>query len=160
DEYLVVNADRARVLGFELESGWKAGHDVTVTLAASLSRATLTDFTDPFTGSNYSGKQAPFAPAGNGSLRVDYRPATGFFAGAGVTWTGTTYYDEQETAMFAQRSYTLIEADAGYAFARGELHLFGRNLGNEEYYSSITPGVGHATPGAPLTWGGELSLHW
>jgi iron complex outermembrane recepter protein len=160
DEYLVVNAERARVLGFELESTWKAGHDVTVTLAASVLSATLEDFTDPFTGSNYSGNQAPYAPAGNGALRVDYRPATGFFAGAGVTWTGTTYYDEQETAMFAQRSYTLIEADAGYAFARGELHLFGRNLGNEEYYSSITPGVGHATPGAPLTWGAELNLRW
>ncbi len=37
DEYLVVNADRARVLGFELESVWRAGHDVTVTLAASVS---------------------------------------------------------------------------------------------------------------------------
>jgi len=160
DEYLVVNADRARVLGFELESEWRAGHDVTVTLAASISRATLEDFTDPFTGSNYSGSQVPFAPAGNGSLRIDWRPATGFFAGAGIIWTGTTYYDEQETAMFAQRSYSLIEADAGYAFARGELHFFGRNLGNEEYYSSITPGVGHATPGAPLTWGAELSLHW
>jgi outer membrane receptor protein involved in Fe transport len=160
DEYLVVNADRARVLGFELESVWRAGHDVTVTLAASVSRATLEDFTDPFTGSNYSGNQAPYAPAGNGWLRLDYRPATGFFAGAGLAWTGTTYYDEQETAFFAQRSYTLLEADAGYAFTRGELHLYGRNLGNKEYYSSITPGVGHATPGAPLTWGAELSLHW
>jgi iron complex outermembrane receptor protein len=160
DEYLVVNAERARVLGFELESEWRAGHDVTVTLAASVSRATLEDFTDPFTGTNYSGNQAPYAPAGNGSLRIDYRPATGFFAGAGVTWTGTTYYDEQESAFFAQRSYTLVEADAGYAFARGELHLFGRNLTNKEYYSSITPGVGHATPGAPLTWGGELTMRW
>lgn len=160
DEYLVVNADRARVLGFELESVWRAGPDVTVTLVASVSRATLEDFTDPFTGSNYSGRQAPYAPAGNGWLRVDYRPATGFFAGAGLAWTGTTYYDEQETAFFAQRSYTLVEADAGYTFARGELHVYGRNLGNKEYYSSITPGVGHATPGAPLTWGAELSLHW
>ncbi len=160
DEYLVVNADRARVLGFELESVWRAGHDVTVTLAVSVSRATLDDFTDPFTHTSYSGNQAPYAPAGNGSLRIDYRPATGFFAGAGLTWTGTTYYDERETAAFAQRSYTLLEADAGYSFARGELRLFGRNLGAEKYYSSITPGVGHATPGAPLTWGAELSLKW
>jgi iron complex outermembrane receptor protein len=160
DEYLVVNADRARVLGLELESTWRAGRDVTVTLAASVSRATLEDFTDPFTGAVYSGSQAPYAPAGNGSLRVDYRPATGFFAGAGVTWTGTTYYDEQETAALAQRSYALLEADAGYAFARGTLQLFGRNLAGEEYYSAITPGVGHATPGAPLTWGAELTLRW
>ena len=91
---------------------------------------------------------------------MDWRPATGFFAGAGATWTGTTYYDEQETDFLSQRSYTLIEADAGYAFARGEVRLFGRNLGDREYYSSITPGVGHGTPGAPLAWGGEVSLRW
>jgi iron complex outermembrane receptor protein len=160
DEYLVVNAGRARVLGVELESVWRAAPDLTVTLAASVSRATLEDFTDPFTGAVYSGRQAPYAPAGNGALRVDYRPAAGFFAGAGVTWTGTTYYDEQETAALAQRSYALLEADMGYAFARGTLQLFGRNLAGEEYYSSITPGVGHGTPGAPLTWGAELTLRW
>ncbi|MFZ5496804.1 MAG: TonB-dependent receptor [Verrucomicrobiota bacterium] len=160
DEYLVVNADEARVLGFELESAWTPAADWTVTLAASVSRAELEDFTDPFTGISHSGNQAPYAPTGNGSLRVDYRPARGFFAGAGVIWTGTTYYDEQETAMFSQRSYTLIEADAGYAFARGAVRIFGRNLGNGEYYSAITPGVGHATPGAPLTWGVELSVGW
>lgn len=160
DEYLVVNAGEARVLGFELESVWTPAADWTVRLAASVSRAELEDFTDPFTGSNFSGNQAPYAPTGNGSLRVDWRPARGFFAGAGVTWTGTTYYDEQETAMFAQRSYTLVEADAGYAFAQGAVRVFGRNLGDEEYYSAITPGVGHATPGAPLTWGVELSVGW
>ncbi len=160
DEYLVVNADEARVLGFELESVWTPAPDWTVTLAASVSRAELRDFTDPFTGTSYSGNQAPYAPTGNGALRVEYRPKTGFFAGAGVTWTGTTYYDEQETAMFAQRNYTLIEADAGYAFTQGTVRVFGRNLGDEEYYSAITPGVGHATPGAPLTWGVELNLGW
>jgi iron complex outermembrane receptor protein len=160
DEYLVVNAREARVLGLELESAWSPAPNWTATLAASLSRATLEDFTDPFTGISYSGNQAPYAPTGNGSLRIEYRPARGFFAGAGVSWTDTTYYDEQESAMFAQRSYTLVDATVGYAFAQGSIALFGRNLGDEEYYSAITPGVGHATPGAPRTWGVELSFAW
>lgn len=160
DEYLVVNAKEAQVLGFELESVQHFGPDVTLTVAASICRAELKDFTDPFTGTSYSGSQAPYAPSGNARVRLDYRPATGVFAGVGATWTGTTYYDEQETAMFAQRSYALIEADLGYRFARGEVRLFGRNLGDKEYYSSITPGVGHATPGAPRTYGGEVSFRW
>lgn len=160
DEYLVVNADRARVLGLELETVWRPLRDLTVTLAASASRATLQDFTDPFTGASYSGNQAPYAPAGNGALRIEYRPETGTFAGVGVTWTGTTYYDEQETDFLSQRSYALYDAHLGFAFARGDVRLFGRNLGDKEYYSSITAGVGHATPGAPLTWGGELNLRW
>lgn len=160
DEYLVVNAGKARVLGFELESVWHATREVSVTVAASLCHATLEDFTDPFTGINFSGRRAPYAPTGNGSLRLDYRPAGGVFAGAGLTWTGTTRYDEQETPLFTQRTYTLIEADAGYAFSRGEVRLFGRNLGDRKYYSAITPGVGHGTPGTPLTWGGEVSVRW
>jgi iron complex outermembrane recepter protein len=160
DEYLVVNADRARVLGLEVESAWRPVADVTVRLIGGLTDATLQDFTDPYTGISYSGDRAPYAPSGNAALRVDYQPARGFFCGAGLTWTGRTFYDEQETAMFSQKSYTLLDADAGYAFGRGSIRLYGRNLGGEDYYSSITAGVAHGTPGAPLTWGGELNLRW
>ena len=160
DEYLVVNASRARVLGLELESLWRPMADITVRAVAGLTDVTLEDFTDPFTGTNYSGNRAPYAPNGNAALRIDYRPATGLFAGAGVTWTGRTFYDEQETAMFSQSAYTLLDAHVGFGFARGDVRLFGHNLGDKAYYSSITPGVGHATPGAPLTWGVEANCRW
>jgi iron complex outermembrane receptor protein len=160
DEYLVVNARRAQVLGLELESTWRPMPDVTVRAVAGLTDITLQDFTDPFTGTNYSGNRAPYAPSGNAALRMEYRPATGLFAGAGLTWTGRTFYDERETAMFSQPAYTLIDAHLGFGFAHGDVRLFGRNLGNQAYYSSITPGVGHATPGAPLTWGVEANCRW
>jgi outer membrane receptor protein involved in Fe transport len=160
DEYLVVNADRARVLGLEVESSWRPIADVTVRAVAGVTNVTLQDFTDPFTGINYSGDRAPYAPTGNAALQIDYHPARGFFCGAGVTWTGRTFYDEQETAMFSQDSYALIDADMGYAFPFGNVRLFGRNLANKEYYSSITTGVAHGTPGAPLNWGGEVNLRW
>jgi iron complex outermembrane receptor protein len=160
DEYLVVNAARAQVLGLELESSWRLGADVTLRAVAGLTAATLKDFTDPFTGTNYSGNRAPYAPSGNAALQLDYTPARGFFCGVGLTWTGRTYYDEQETARFSQAAYTLLEARAGYALARGELRIFGRNLTGEEYYSAITPGVAHGTPGAPATWGVEFNGRW
>jgi outer membrane receptor protein involved in Fe transport len=160
DEYLVVNADRARVLGLEVESSWTPMADVTVRAIAGLTDITLQNFTDPYTGISYSGKRAPYAPSGNAALRIDYRPARGMFYGAGVTWTGKTYYDEQETADLSQESYALFDATAGYAFGRGDIRLFGRNLADKHYYSSITPGVAHGTPGAPLTWGGEVNFRW
>ncbi|HVT73329.1 MAG TPA: TonB-dependent receptor [Lacunisphaera sp.] len=160
DEYLVVNARRARLLGLELESAWRPAPDVTLRLAAGLTGARLENFTDPFTGANYSGNQAPYVPRGNAALSVDYAPARGLFGGAGVTLTGRTFYDEHQTALFAQASYALLDAHAGYAFAAGEVRVFARNLGDKAYYSAITPGVGHATPGAPLTWGVEVSGRW
>jgi outer membrane receptor protein involved in Fe transport len=160
DEYLVVNADRAQVLGLEVESAWRPRPDVTISAVAGLTHAQLEDFTDPFTGVNYSGNRAPYAPSGNAALRIDYRPARGFFGGAGLTWTGRTFYDEQETSFLSQDAYTLLNANAGYAFPRGSIRIFGRNLGDKAYYSSITPGVGHGTPGAPFTWGAEVSSRW
>lgn len=160
DEYLVVNARRAQVLGLELESTWRPAADLAVRAVAGLTDVTLEDFTDPFTGTNHSGSRAPYAPSGNAALRIDYAPARGFFAGAGVTWTGRTFYDEHETALFSQPAYTLIDAHAGWAFARGDVRVFGRNLGDKAYYSAITPGVGHATPGAPATWGVAVSGRW
>jgi iron complex outermembrane recepter protein len=160
DEYLVVNADRAEVLGLEVESSWHPMADVTVRAIAGLTDITLKDFTDPFTGVNYSGNRAPFAPTGNAALRVDYHPARGLFYGASLTWTGRTYYDEQETAELSQKSYALLDVNAGYSFSRGDIRLFGRNLTDKEYYSSITPGVFHGTPGAPFNWGGEVNIRW
>jgi outer membrane receptor for ferric coprogen and ferric-rhodotorulic acid len=82
------------------------------------------------------------------------------FAGAGLTWTGRTFYDERETAAFAQPAYSLVDAQVGYAFARGEIRVFARNLADKQYYSAITPGVGHGTPGAPFTWGGAIAFRW
>ncbi len=160
DEYLVVNADRAQVLGLEVESSWRPVTGVTVRASAGLTRATLEDFTDPFTHASYSGNRAPYAPSGNGSLQIDYRSGGGAFVGAGLTWTGKTYYDERETVLFAQDAYTLFNAHAGLAFARGDIRIFGRNLANKAYYSAITPGVFHGTPGAPLTWGVEVNGRW
>jgi len=161
DEYLVVNADEATVLGTELETSWWLTKKVKLSLIGSLCQATLKKFRDPFTGTSYSGNRAPYVPSGNARLRVDYSNGPhGLFAGAGITLTGTTYYDERETAMFAQRTYALIEADFGWHIPRGQVRFYSRNLGDRQYYSSITPGVGHATPGAPLTWGGELTMRW
>ena len=160
DEYLVANAKRAQILGLELESSWHPAANLSLRAVAGLTDATLKDFTDPFTGVSYSGRRAPYAPSGNGALRVEYRPARGFFCGAGVTWTGRTFYDEQETTALSQPAYALLDANVGYAFARGNVRLFGRNLTGEEYYSSITPGVYHGTPGPPLNWGGEVTVRW
>ena len=160
DEYLVVNADRARVLGLEIESSWKPMADVTVRAIGGLTDITLQNFIDPYTRVSYSGDRAPYAPSGNAALRIDYHPARGLFYGAGLTWTGKTFYDERETATFSQKAYTLLDATAGYSFGRGDVRFFGRNLTNKDYYSAITPGVAHGTPGAPMTWGGEVNLRW
>ena len=160
DEYLVVNADRVRVLGVEVESQWRPSADLMLTAVAALTQISLEEFTDPFTRISYAGRRAPFAPSGNAAVRADYRLVRQFRLGAGVTWTGRTFYDEQETALFAQPGYFLLDAHAAYRLAAGEIRIFGRNLGGVNYYSAITPGVAHGTPGAPRTWGVAFDRQW
>jgi len=55
---------------------------------------------------------------------------------------------------------TLLSAWLGYEQPRWRLAVSGRNLADEGYYSAITPGTFHGTPGAPRTLLAELACRW
>jgi outer membrane receptor protein involved in Fe transport len=97
-------------------------------------------------------------PDTTASLRADYRDPSGWFGGVGVTADGRTYYTESEDLFYAQRAYALLGAHLGYGTGRWRLSLYGNNLTNVGYYSAITPGVNSGTPGAPRTYGVEVSV--
>jgi outer membrane receptor protein involved in Fe transport len=160
DDYLVVNAPRARSLGGELELNWKPVAGLSIAVAAGGTDVTLTDFHDPYSGSSYDGKRAPYVPAFDASLRVDYQHTSGFFIGTDLVANGRTYYTESEDLTFGQRSYVLLGARLGYASGRYRVTVFGENLGDERYYSAISAGTYHGTPGAPRTYGVELAVKW
>jgi outer membrane receptor for ferric coprogen and ferric-rhodotorulic acid len=94
------------------------------------------------------------------SLRADYATRTGFFAGVAFTANGRTYYTEAEDLHYGQRAYSLVGAHAGYAWLRWRATVFGENLGDTRYYSAITPGTEHGTPGAPRTVGMEIRFSY
>ncbi|HEY4301186.1 MAG TPA: TonB-dependent receptor [Candidatus Didemnitutus sp.] len=158
DDYLVVNASRARSLGGELELTWRPAAGLTLAADAGVTDVTLRDFTDPFTGVSYAGNRAPAVPPYDLSLRAEYAAHSGFFAGLALTANGRTYYTEAEDLHYGQRAYGIFGAHAGYAWKRWRATLFGENLGDARYYSAITPGTEHGTPGAPRTVGGEIRL--
>jgi len=157
DDYLVANAPRARSLGGELELTWRPVNGLT--LAADLGRTdvTLREFTDPYTGVSYAGNRAPAVPVFDASLRGDYESPGGFFGGIELVANGRTYYTEAEDLMFGQKSYALLGAHLGYAHDKYRVTLYGQNLTDKEYYSAITPGTFHGTPGAPRTFGVEVA---
>lgn len=156
NDYLVVNAARARSLGGELELSWKATPELTLALDAGATDVTLRKFTDPFTGQSFAGNRAPAVPVYDLSVRADYALEAGFFAGVELSANGRTYYTESEDLAFGQRAYALLDAHLGYARGRYRVTLYGENLADARYYSAITPGTGHGTPGAPRTYGIEL----
>lgn len=158
NDYLVVNAPRARSFGGELEVSWQPQTGLTLAADLGATDVTLREFTDPFTGVSYAGNRAPAVPVYDASLRADYETRDGFFGGVELTSNGRTYYTEGEDLRFGQRAYALLGAHLGYAHGRGRLTLYGENLGEARYYSAITPGTGHGTPGAPRTVGVEVRI--
>jgi outer membrane receptor for ferric coprogen and ferric-rhodotorulic acid len=99
-------------------------------------------------------------PAFDANLSVVYRDPSGWFIGAEAAFAGETFYDESETAAFAQDDRVIVNARAGFDAPRWRVSVFGENLAEEDYYSLIIPGVGHAVPGAPRTYGIEAVLKW
>ncbi|HVU25361.1 MAG TPA: TonB-dependent receptor [Opitutus sp.] len=159
-DYLVVNAPRARSLGAEFEASWHPTPGWTFAATLGVTDITLRDFTDPFTHVNYDGKRAPYAPSYDANLSAAYRDPSGWFAAAELTAIGRTYFDEGENPAFAADAHTTLDARLGYDAARWRVALFTANLANASYYSLIIPGVGHAVPGTPRTYGVEAAVKW
>jgi outer membrane receptor protein involved in Fe transport len=157
DDYLVVNAPRARSLGGEIELSWKPLNGLTLAADLGVTHATLRKFTDPFKGDNLAGKRVPGVPENDLSLRAEYVGPGGFFVGAELNANGRTFYTENNSPKFSQASSTLLGAQFGYAHGRYRVTVYGQNLFDKEYYSAITPGTNHGTPGAPRTFGVEFS---
>ncbi len=159
-DYIVVNAPRARSVGAEVEATWHPVSEWTLAATLGVTNVTLREFTDPFTGTNYAGKRAPYTPAYDASISATYRDRSGWFAGAELSLVGKTYYDESEDPAFAQAERATLNTRLGYETARWRVSIYGENLTNEAYYSLIIPGVGHAVPGAPRTYGVEAIMKW
>lgn len=157
-DYLVVNAPRARSVGGEFSADWQPAGGWQVQGGLGVSVVTLREFRDPFSGTDYSGNRAPYAPVCNAHLQVEYRDPSGWFGGIGVVLTGKTTFDESEDPLFTQDAYTVVDARLGFDSARWRLTVYGRNLTDESYYAFIVPGVNHGAPGAPRTQGAEFSM--
>lgn len=159
-DYLVVNAPKARSFGGEVETTWRPVKELTVAATLGITEVTLRQFVDPFTGANYSGNRAPYAPLYNAEISATWRPVADWFATAEVVRTGKTYFDESERSAFAERAYTVANLRLGYDTAQWRFDVYGDNLFDEGYYTIIVPGVGHAAPGAPRTYGAEVVWKW
>ncbi len=156
DDYIVVNAPRARSYGTEVELTHQLGGGFSAGADFGYTNVTLRDFVDPYVGTVYNGKRAPYAPLFNGSVHLEYRNVSGWFARLEEVGNGRVFYTEGEDPTFSQKSYYLLNARLGYETPKYRVMLYGDNLTNREYFASITPGTNHGTPGDPRTYGVEV----
>lgn len=158
DDYLVVNAPRALSSGAELELRWRPLARLDIEAGLGRTRAVLKRFTDPYTSVSYAGEPVPFSPAYDGSLRVSYRGIGGWFATAALTSNGTIRFTEANEPAFRQEPCALFDASVGYASSRWRVTAYSENLSDKRYFSAISAGAAHGTPGRPRTFGVQLAM--
>ena len=143
--YFVANADEVTAQGIEIEGYVKPSENFTVSVAYGLCDSKY----DKFDGSGLIGKQVSFIPEHTLALSLNYEFDNGLHGQIGTKTIGDTHYWNYEGDNPTDKidSYTLLDANLGYEWNQWEFNLFGFNLTDEEYYTSLvnnlpgTPGV-------------------
>ncbi len=161
-DYVVVNADKARVQGMELEL--MAFLSKTLMLTGSYSRASAT-FEDHHgykviivpEATDFTGNRLPFTPRHTLNLAAQYQEDDGTFARMEWRRIGDTFFDEAN--VYRQPAYDLLNARLGRTFGEYSIQIFAQNLTDERYFSLIVPLGGPlvaAATGSPRVIGIEI----
>ena len=158
--YYVANADEVIAKGIEIEGFIKPSELVTFSVAYGLCDSKY----KKFAGSGLEGKQVSFVPDHTLAFSMNYRFKSGIYGQIGTKTIGETFYwnysGDNPNDKIA--SYTLLDANLGYDFNYFKINLFGLNLTQEEYYTSLvnnlpgSPGIA----GSPRVVGMSLSLEF
>ena len=156
-DFVVVNAAQVLARGFEAKFMWSPVEKVWWDFQAGYTDATFDDHRDA-SGARVDGKRVPFIPAATlrTGVTVDFRQ--GWSANASYAAIGRSYFDERNTAMFAQPAYGIVNAQLRYRFDRYTVALYGQNLTDKNYYQFINPEIYAGSPGAPRRVGVQFSF--
>jgi len=156
-DYYVDNADEVTAQGIEIEGYIKPSENFTFSLAYGLCDSEY----DKFDGSGLVGEQVSFIPEHTLALSLNYEFDNGLYGQIGTKTIGDTHYWNYDGSNPTDKidSYTLLDANLGYDWNDWEFNVFGLNLTDEEYYTSLvnnlptTPGVA----GSPRVIGLSIS---
>ena len=144
-DYYVENAEEVTVHGIEIEGFLKPSENFTLSVAYGLCDSEF----DKFDGSGLVGKQVSYIPQSTLALSLNYEFENGLHGQIGSKTIGDTFYWNYlgDNPTDKIDSYTLLDANLGYDWKDWEFSLFGLNLTDEEYYTSLvnnlppTPGI-------------------
>ena len=143
--YYVANADEVTAQGIEIEGYVKPSENFTFSVAYGLCDSEY----DKFDGSGLVGEQVSFIPEHTLALSLNYEFDNGLHGQIGTKTIGDTHYWNYDGSNPTDKidSYTLLDANLGYDWKDWEFNIFGLNLTDEEYYTSLvnnlptSPGV-------------------
>jgi len=135
-DYYVANADEVTAQGLEIEGFMKPSDSFTLSLTYGICDAEYDKF-DSLPG--LVGKQVSFIPDHTLSCSLNYQLDNGLYGQIGTKTIGETYFWVQEGTNSDDKidSYTLLDANLGFDYDEWSFNLFGLNLTDEEYYTSL-----------------------
>ena len=95
---------------------------------------------------DFAGKDIPFSPEYSLYSDISYLFSDQIITTIGVRQIGNIHYLDQTAHDTVNDSYTLLNANIGYVSNGWEVNLFGTNLTDEEYYTSLVSSLG-GSPG-------------
>jgi iron complex outermembrane receptor protein len=155
--YYVANAEEVTARGIEIEGYIKPSEIFTFSLAYGLCNSEY----NKFDGSGLTGKQVSFIPEHTLAISLNYEFDNGIHGQIGTKTIGDTHYWNYDGSNPTEKisSYTLWDASLGYDWKDWTLKVFGSNLTDEEYYTSLvnnltgSPGIA----GSPRVIGLSIS---
>jgi iron complex outermembrane receptor protein len=156
-DFVVVNAAQVLARGFEAKFMWSPVEKVWWDFQAGYTDATFDDHRDA-SGARVDGKRVPFIPTATLRTGVTVDFGRGWSANASYAAIGRSYFDERNTAMFAQPAYGIVNAQLRYRFDRYTVAVYGQNLTDKNYYQFINPEIYAGSPGAPRRVGVQFSF--
>ena len=152
-DYFVDNAEEVKIHGLELDfyskpsSDWKLAGSYGI-IDGEIKKHSGLSFDsgyDPFAPSvnpilgphDFAGKDIPFTPEQTFNFSVTNNLTDNLTWSSGLTYIGKIHYLDQTAADTVNDSYTLWNGSVEYFLNDWKLNLFGTNLTDEKYYSSL-----------------------
>jgi iron complex outermembrane receptor protein len=145
-DYYVDNAEEARIRGIEIDfsanplKGWLFDLGYGMTDGEIKKHKGLSfDQTSPTFSSehDFAGKDIPFTPEQTLSASVSHQLTENLSSSIEVRHIGKIHYLDQRASDTVNDSYTLLDASIGYKRNGWGVGVFGTNLTDEEYYSTL-----------------------
>ena len=154
--YAIINADEVQGKGVEAELVAQISEGLLLSAALGLNDMTF----EKHAGNE--GNHVPFAPRYTLNIAAQYAAPSGYYGRIELRKVGNTFYDEENSTALLQEDYSVVNASIGYERNSYSIKVFGRNLGDERYYSSISPvskafGLIGGMAGSPRIFGVSLS---
>ena len=146
-DYFVDNAEEAEIKGLEVDFTARPLEDWTLSASYGLSDSKINKHSrksfDPLLNKvtddphDFAGKNIPFTPEHTLSASLTHQLTDNLNWSVGVRNIGKIHYLDQTATDTVNDCYTLLDASISYERNGWGVGVFGTNLKDEEYYSSL-----------------------